>query len=85
MNRPGLRVDVMPAVEYESLDPVLREQGRRTDAGRAGTDDHDGNAAVGGHANATAVHWVPRSMAPSSVATDASTTSPLRRYLGFVA
>ncbi|BBX96707.1 hypothetical protein MLAC_20010 [Mycobacterium lacus] len=37
------------------------------------------------HAYRTVLRWVPRSMVPSSVATDASTTSPSRRYLGLAA
>ena len=83
MHGPGLRIHGGPPIEHEAVDAVLRQQRRRSDASRTGADDDDGG--VGRHAYFTAVRWVPRSIAPSSVATVASTTSPCWRYLGFLA
>ena len=41
---PGLRVDRLPPVEDQALDPVTGEQCRGRQPGRAGADDHDGGA-----------------------------------------
>src|SRR6478672_2152200 len=82
MHGPGLRIHGGPPIEHEAFDAVLRQQRRCGDARRTGADNDDGD---GRHAYFTAVRWVPRSIAPSSVATVASTTSPCWRYLGFLA
>jgi hypothetical protein len=40
---------------------------------------------IGCHAYLTAVRWVPRSIAPSSVATESSMMSPFCKYFGLFA
>src|SRR6202007_1370249 len=78
-----LRVHAGPAVEDQAVQSVSCQQRGGGYAGRSGPDDDDGDVLNGvlGQANRTAVRCVPRSMAPSSVATDASTMSPSCRYL----
>ncbi len=43
MHRTRLRIHRRPAIEHETVDAVLREQGGGGDAGRACADDDDGN------------------------------------------
>src|SRR6476659_1390938 len=88
VHRPRRRVDGLVAVQHQCFDTVLAQQGRGGDAGRAGTDDHNRNefrqaVLLRGHLYTTTLRWTPRSMAPSSVAMLASTTSPSCRYAGF--
>src|SRR5690349_11781181 len=84
MYSAGLRVDIVPALEDKALNPVLGQQCCGGEPGWAGAhDDHrDGFSHF---ANRTMLRCVPRSIAPSSVATLASTTSPSCRYLGLPA
>ena len=77
-----LRVHLCPSVQKQAVDAVLRQQGSHGDAGRARPEDDDGNMRDA-HAYLTAVRWVPRSIAASSVPTVASTKSPCFRYLSF--
>src|SRR6185437_7593144 len=77
VHRPRLRVNTGPAIEDQAFDTVLRQERGGRDAGGSGPDDHDGYPLDRhAHANRTVPRWLPRSMLPSSVATDASTTSP---------
>ena len=85
VHRPRQRIGGFMAVQHQAVNAVLRQQRRGGDAGRAGTDDdhrhelrHRGRRVVRlrVHEYTTLLRWVPRSMAPSSVATVASTTSP---------
>ena len=81
VHRPRQRVDGLVAVQHQGFDAVLAQQCRGGDAGRAGTDDHNRNefrqaVLLRGHLYTTTLRWTPRSMAPSSVAMLASTTSP---------
>ena len=78
----GTRRPIGPA---RGVDAVLREQRRRSDAGRSRADDDDGNACgTERHAYLTAVRWVPRSMAPSSVATTEFHDVAVAKVLGVV-
>ena len=81
VHRPRQRVDGLVAVQHQGFDAVLAQQCRGGDAGRAGTDDHNRNefrqaVLLRAHLYTTTLRWTPRSMAPSSVAMLASTTSP---------
>src|SRR3954468_5459368 len=79
MDRAGLGVNRFPPVEDQTRDAVVGKQSRGGGTGGTGSDDDDGEELR--HAYFTGVRWVPRSRAPSSVATASSTTSPCWRYL----
>src|SRR6185295_20366146 len=86
MNGTRLWVDVLPAVEDQTVDAVLCKLCRCGDPGRPGADDHHRDeAGIVVHAYPTRLRCAPRSILPSSVAMLASTTSPSCRYLGFLA
>src|SRR4029079_11102086 len=86
MNGTRLWVDVLPAVEDQTVHAVLRKLCRRGDPGRPRADDHHRDeAGIVVHAYLTTLRCVPRSILLSSAAMLASTTSPSCRYLVFLA